>query len=164
MSEEITKEILDERFIIDPKTGIVTNRIKTNSRAPAGKEAGCLNPYGYRGIKINGRKYYTARIIWFYAHGEWPINIDHINHRRDDNRLINLRSVTKVENNRNRSKRSDNTSGVTGVYWNKKARKWYARIQVNGKNIHLGSFNNMADAITARTAAKVDRGYHPNHA
>jgi len=164
MSKEITRELLDERFIINPKTGIILNRISSGPRAQAGKEAGSLNGRGYRRIGINGRKYYTARIIWFYAKGEWPINIDHINHRRDDDRLINLRSVTNAENHRNMSKRSDNTSGVVGVHWDKKASKWQAQIMVDSKNAHLGYFTDLADAITARSDAKVDRGFHPNHA
>ena len=164
MSKEITKELLEERFIINPKTGIILNRISSGPRAQAGKEAGSLGQRGYRSIKINGRDYKTARIIWFYAHGCWPINIDHINHVKTDDRLINLRSVSQAENCRNRSKNSNNTSGVAGVYWDKKARKWCARIKVDGQRIHLGYFNNLADAATTRAAAKIEHGYHANHA
>ena len=164
MTEELTKEILDERYVFDLKTGVVTNRIKTAPRTMVGEEAGYLRPDGYRIIQINGRDYKTARIIWFYAHGSWPTCVDHVNHRRDDNRLINLRNVTNVENCRNRSKSSRNTSGVAGVYWNKAARKWRAQIVVGGKNNHLGYFTNIADAITARAAAKVKYGFHCNHA
>ena len=115
-------------------------------------------------MSINGRKHYTARIIWFYAKGEWPDCIDHINHLKTDNRLVNLRSVSQAENHRNISKLSNNTSGVAGVYWDKKARKWRAQIRVNSKQIHLGLFTHIADAITARAAAKVEYGYHQNHA
>jgi len=161
--DAITKDLLDERYVIDLETGIILNRIKTAQRTKVGEEAGYLRLDGYRQICINGRYYLTARVIWFYANGEWAINIDHINHRRDDNRLCNLRSVTKAENNRNRSKRSDNTSGVSGVSWYKPRNKWRARIKVNSKHIHLGYFNNIADAITARSNAKVEHGYHPNH-
>ena len=164
MSEELTKELLDERFIFNLETGVVTNRIRTAQRTMVGEEAGCLRSNGYRRICINGRHLYTSRIIWFFVKGEWPINIDHINHDRSDNRLINLRSVTNAENHRNMSKRSDNTSGVAGVHWDKKASKWQAQIMVNGKRTHLGYFSDLADAITARSDAKVDRGFHYNHA
>ena len=164
MSIELTKEILDERYVFNLETGIVTNRIRTAQRTKVGEEAGCLNLYGYRQICINGRYCLTARVIWFFVKGEWPANIDHINHDRSDNRLINLRSVTNAENSRNRSKSPRNTSGVMGVSWNKAARKWCARIQVNSKQIHLGLFTNMADAITARAAAKVKYGFSQNHA
>ena len=164
MNVEITRSLLDERFIFNLETGVVTNRVSTVQKAQAGKEAGCLNQRGYRQIGINAQLYYTARLIWFYAHGCWPDCIDHINHERTDNRLCNLRSVTKAENHKNLSKRSDNTSGISGVGWNKKSSKWRAYIMIDGKQIHLGYFNNMADAITARTAAKIEHGYHSNHA
>ena len=164
MSIELTKELLDERFIIDPKTGIILNRIKTAQRTKVGEEAGSLRPDGYRRIKINGRLYYTSRIIWFFVQGEWPDCIDHVNHLKTDNRIVNLRNVTHAENHRNRSKRSDNTSGVAGVHWHKATSKWQSLIQVNSKQIHLGYFSNIADAITARAAAKVEFGFHQNHA
>jgi len=164
MREEITKELLDERFIFNLETGVVTNRIKTSRNTMVGVEAGCSGPYGYRVISINGRKHYTARIIWFFVHGEWPTNIDHVNHLKTDNRLINLRNVSQAENNRNMSKSSNNTSGVSGVSWHKAASKWQAQIMGNGKAIHLGLFNNMADAITARSNAKVEFGFFQNHA
>ena len=93
MNKEITKEILDERYVFNLETGVVTNRIKNNPRAPVGKEAGWQEQNGYRKIQINSRTYGTSRLVWFYAKGEWPINIDHINHKRADNRLCNLRSV-----------------------------------------------------------------------
>ena len=164
MREEITKEILDERYVFNLETGIVTNRVKTAKHTRIGKEAGYLRLDGYRQICINGRNYLTARLIWLYAKGEWPINIDHINHRRDDNRLINLRSVSQAENHKNRSKNSNNTSGVMGVSWYKPGNKWVARITVNGTRVTLGSFTDLADAITARSDAKVEHGYHCNHA
>jgi len=164
MNVELTKELLDERYVFNLETGIVTNRISTAQRTKVGEEAGSWNQEGYRQIGINGRLYGTSRLVWFYAKGEWPIFIDHINHIRTDNRLINLRSVSHAENNKNQSKRSDNTSGVTGVCWHKKHKKWCAQIRVNGKQIYLGSFTDLADAVTARAAAKVEYGYHPNHA
>ena len=162
--DAITKEILDERFVFNLETGIVTNRIKTAKRTRVGEEAGSLGQKGYRQICISGRVYKTARVIWFYANGEWPATIDHINHERSDNRLCNLRSVTNAENCRNQSNASNNTSGVSGVSWHKAASKWQAQIMGNGKAIHLGLFNNMADAITARSNAKVEYGFHQNHA
>ena len=164
MSIELTKEILDERFVIDLEAGIILNRIKTAWRTRVGEEAGCLNPDGYRRVIINGRSYLVSRIIWFYAYECWPDCIDHLNHERADNRLCNLRSVTNAENSRNRSKSSRNKSGVTGVCWRNHANKWQAHIRVNGKLIHLGYFNNIADAITARRSAKVEHGFHANHA
>ena len=60
--------------------------------------------------------------------------IDHINNNKlnNNNNMNNLRQVTHTENNRSRSMRNDNSSGVKGVSWDKKANKWYARIQFDG--------------------------------
>src|SRR3546814_10530392 len=57
---------------------------------------------------------------------------------KGDNRLINLREVTRQENSRNRPRRSDNTTGITGVSFSNG--KWRARIKVDGQEIALGTF------------------------
>lgn len=53
-----------------------------------------------------------------------------------------------------RNVRSDNTSGVTGVFWVKNANKWGASIKTNGKSVHLGYFANFEDAVIARENAE----------
>lgn len=54
----------------------------------------------------------------------------------------------------NRRPRVDNTSGYPGVHWDKARRKWLAEITVNGSGIHLGRFNSLNDAVTAREIAE----------
>ena len=80
--------------------------------------------------------------------------IDHINHRRNDNRKCNLRTVTHSQNQMNKGLRSNNTSGVTGVYLNKRDGKWGSYISINKKRIYLGFFNNFDDAVRARKEAE----------
>ncbi len=81
--------------------------------------------------------------------GEWPADqIDHINRIRSDNRWSNLRAATPQQNTAN-SFRVDNTSGKKGVTWNKQAGKRQAQICVNGKNYHLGRYNDIEDAAVA---------------
>jgi hypothetical protein len=126
----------------------------------AGTKAGSLNS-GYIVVQVNGRSYGVHRLIWLMHHGRWPNRIDHIDHNPLNNNLNNLRSVTHKENHHNQGKRVNNKSGVTGIYYYHN--KWYASIKNNGKNIHLGSFTNKEDAITARQQAETDLGYHPNH-
>lgn len=68
-----------------------------------GERAGNIQDKGYRTIEIDGGRYYAHRVVWFHTHGVWPENdLDHINRERDDNRIANLRDVTRSENNRNR--------------------------------------------------------------
>lgn len=80
--------------------------------------------------------------------------IDHINNKKNDNRKINLRKVTDSQNNMNRKLRSNNTSGVTGVYWDKSSQKWFAQIVANKEKKFLGYFNDFNDAVTARKDAE----------
>ena len=81
--------------------------------------------------------------------------IDHINHDTTDNRKVNLRKVTMMQNSINRKRRSDNTSGYTGVYQKKGSTRWYANIKVNKENISLGSFATKEEAAEARREAEV---------
>jgi hypothetical protein len=67
--------------------------------------------------------------------------IDHIDGDGLNNRRSNLRYASRVENGQNAKLRSDNTSGFKGVSWDKKARKWRAHIQVNGRLRSLGTFD-----------------------
>lgn len=73
---------------------------------------------------------------------------------RNDNRKENLRVCTRQENNRNRKPKSNTKSGVVGVVWHYKNKKWVAQIAVNQKNIYLGSFEYKKDAIKARKEAE----------
>lgn len=89
--------------------------------------------------------------------------VDHINHRRDDNRLSNLRFSNVNENAKNISLRNDNTTGHMGVIFHKLAKKYQAKISVNGKRIYLGLFEKYSDAVFAREVAERKCGYHRNH-
>lgn len=109
-------------------------------------------------------KFYAHRIVWTLAHGEWPRGgIDHINGRRQDNRPANLRDVAHADNCRNQPISSANTSGATGVSYDKERRNYSAYIQVHGRKIHLGRFETVTAAANARRAANEAHGYHPNH-
>ena len=80
--------------------------------------------------------------------------IDHINRDKLDNRKCNLRISDKTGNNRNVGLQKNNTSGITGVGWNRQMNKWIAQITVNYKTIYLGSFNDKEDAIKCRLMAE----------
>lgn len=132
------------------------------SRASVGDEAGYTDNNGYRRVKIAGKRYKTANIVWLMHYGEWPSMLDHINHNRLDDRIENLREVTNSENSRNRSLNSKNKSGATGVYMDKG--RWVAKINdVNGNRVVIGRFSEKKDAIKARKEAEKKYHYHSNH-
>lgn len=67
--------------------------------------------------------------------------VDHIKHNKTDNRKEMLRIVTPSESNMNHSKQTNNTSGVTGLYYHKPSGLWVAYIKLNGKQIRKASKN-----------------------
>jgi len=120
------------------------------------------NNKGYLSGHVAGVAMLSHRAVWAMVHGEWPAFIDHINGDRADNRLSNLRSVSRVENNRNRRLNSNSTSGISGVKQLPNGR-WTARIRVDGKNKWLGTFDTAEAAINVRTQAEREHGFHVNH-
>lgn len=80
--------------------------------------------------------------------------VDHINRNKLDNRRKNLRIVTQKENNQNIPLRSNNTSGVYGVFFDKRAKRWRSQISRDGKTTHVGVFDCFDDAVAARKAAE----------
>lgn len=80
--------------------------------------------------------------------------VDHINRNRLDNRKVNLRLCTNQENCRNMSLKKNNTSGFSGVMWDKTRNKWVARLKLNRHSKHLGRFDTIEEAISARLFAE----------
>lgn len=131
----------------------------------AGKEAfTTLANHGYKTGTICSKIAYAHRVIIAIVTGEWPDGaVDHINGCKTDNRIGNLRVVTNHENCRNQSLGSKNTSGLIGVYRDKHGKKWIAQINIDGRQIHLGTFATKTEAYEARLAANVKFGFHQGH-
>ncbi|ENP2748006.1 HNH endonuclease [Salmonella enterica] len=151
----------------DPETGLFTWKA-TNRRGFVGRQAGCVSKKdGYVKIRLNGVLYLAHRLAWNMAYPEDPVGpdeqIDHINHIRTDNRIVNLRTASNTENSRNASIGVNNTSGALGVWFEKRRNKWAAEIKVDRKKIHLGQFEKFSDAVAERKAAEVKYGFHENH-
>ena len=160
----LTQTRLKELLHYDTESGIFTwIKIKVSNQVKVGDKAGSLKSSGYTEISIDGKKYKAHRLAFLYINGRMPTNIDHINHKCSDNRLINLREVSHQDNCKNRSIRSDNKYGVVGVSWKKQSSKWYAYISNNGKVVHLGYFDEFSEAVNARKNAEVLYKYHKNH-
>ena len=154
-TNELTAEQLRSVLHYEPATGIFTRKVRTARNVKVGDVAGCLDGDGYLLIGVQSRVHSAHRLAWLYVYGEWPEDqIDHINRSRSDNRISNLRDVSHKQNNQNRSKSSTNTSGHPGVCWNKQRSKWVATITHNYKDIHLGCFNTIEEAVSARKAAE----------
>lgn len=175
----ITQARLKELFQYDPQEGVLIWRerpLTDFKNKPAyhsfksrweGKVAGHIQFQGYRKIVADGQNHQAHKLIWCFVFGEWitypDAEIDHVNGDRADNRIQNLRKVTKSMNQRNSSMRINNKSGVIGVNWKKKQRRWVARIWDGPHHKYLGMYRNLEDAAAARAKAEQELGYHPGH-
>ena len=106
-----------------------------------------LNNVGYYIIFlcINGKnKVFTINrlvAMTFFDEDITKKQIDHIDGDKKNNFFENLRVCSPQQNGFNRGKQKNNKSGLKGVFWDKKQKKWCAQIKINGKKKNLGRFN-----------------------
>lgn len=125
----------------------------------------CVGRNGYPSARIGNTRMPIHKILF----PTWEIT-DHINRDKTDARRSNLRECTKSQNNMNKGLQANNTTGVAGLWLDKKRNIWTARIKVNRKYVHLGSFETKELATEARRDAEVryfgefrDKGASPVH-
>jgi len=159
VGKEFTKELVSEYLAYDPETGVFT-RLKTSGPKKAGDRVGVVNA-GYLQIGVCGRRMRGHQFAWLLTYGYIPKTIDHLNGNGLDNRLCNLREVTQQQNIHNHRKPpKHNTSGFLGVSYYKAGKKFSAHINLDGKKIHLGYFDDPEAGHQAYLNAK--RELHPS--
>lgn len=150
-----------EVFHYCPTTGRISWKVSRRGRGCVpGREAGSIRSDGrYRTVFLNGKRYYTHRVIWKMVHGPIPkdLCIDHINGNGLDNRIKNLRLVTRSENQRNRAIGRDARLKIQGVY----PRGSGYQVQCAGEYITFTK--DFFEACCARKSAEAQKGFHPNH-
>lgn len=147
LAHERLRELLD----YDPDTGIFRWRISRGPRK-AGAVAGCVGSYVQ--VMVDRKNYKAHRLAWFWMTGEWPpAEIDHKNGSGADNRFEVIRPATSSQNKMNRRLSSQNSSGFKGAFLDKRDGRWYSRISVNRRLIHLGRFDTAEEAHAAYAAA-----------
>ena len=164
----IDRQLALALFDYDAETGHLYWRVQTNA-TPKGKPAGTVARHkvekytSYINVSILGDRYKAHRIIWLMQTGEWPKgHIDHIDGNGLNNAWSNLREATISQNAMNQRVRSDSTSGIKGVSYDKKRDMWYVYIDVNKKRKHLGRYETMQEAANVRAAAEGE--YHGEYA
>jgi len=142
---EAAKKVLN----YDPKTGFFRWK-EPGIKRKVGAIAGTGRGNGYWSISINRSIRYAHRVAFAWVHGRWPRGqIDHINGRKKDNRIVNLREATNQQNAANSRRRKDNTSGFKGVRKARSEGKWWAYIYVNGKDTYIGTYDSPEKAHKA---------------
>ena len=161
---------LREQYYYCPLTGIAYHRVDKRSglngnmlAAKAGSPVGYadVRPSGtYMSIRSKLGKVWVHRLAWIFVYGNITdpyMEIDHVNGNPSDNRISNLRLVSRRTNSHNtHGPRHNSASGYEGVYWYKAYSKWTAQIKVDGVNVFLGYFpaDRIEDAVQARADAK----------
>ena len=113
----------------------------------------CLNKLNYPVSRMSNNK--LTRLSRFLLDLDSPdLVVDHINGNVLDNRRANLRICTNTQNARNCKLSKNNTSGYVGVRMTKSG-KWHAQIMVNRKEINLGRYEKLEDAIKARREGEI---------
>lgn len=116
-----------------------------------------LNHSGYLYVvlsKVGKQKSKTIHAICWDNLGDKPRNckihhVDHIDNQKTNNRIDNLQLLTARENAVKYHKTQKRSSKFTGVYWNKRLKKWKAQINQNNNKIYLGIFSNEYNAYIA---------------
>lgn len=164
-SEDSGEFVWRERSInhFDDGKGGALRRCNIWNARYSGKVAGSLNKLGYIVISIFNEPKLAHRLAWVFVYGSDSNCIDHINHIRSDNRIDNLRSISKNENHWNMNLYKTNKYGISGVYRVRNGNMWMARITKKQKVYHLGTFDSFDKAAAARKEAEVLHGFHVNH-
>tara|TARA_R110000851_G_scaffold315349_1_gene477794 strand:- start:522 stop:1028 length:507 start_codon:yes stop_codon:yes gene_type:complete len=162
----MTEELLKQMLKYEPDTGLFTwlikrpgvliNDVAGTERKHDGKT--------YIIISLNGKKHRAHRLAFLYMTGKFPLLLcDHEDGDGTNNRWNNLREVDYINNNRNMRLRADNSSGVAGVYWNKKDKRWQVSLKVGSDRGYIGQYKTLEEAVRIRLDAERKHGFHKNH-
>jgi len=147
------QEIIDTFHYID---GNLFWRIPKKGRQ-LHKPITCKNTRGYVIVSLHGRVWPIHRFVWSLHNGDIPdgLEIDHKNRIKHDNRIENLRLLTRSKNLHNATAKRGNVGGCVGVNWVKSKRYWQATICVDYKHKYIGSSSDYFQACCLRKSEEV---------
>lgn len=155
-SRVLTAQEVRELFEYNNLTGELKWKTTGKGRK-LNKIAGSKDRHGYLQTRIHKKIYFNHRLIWLHVYGEWPQQvIDHIDGNPLNNKIQNLRDVSRRTNQENQRKAasSNKTTKLLGSSLNKSTGKYVSTIQVNKKTIYLGLFKTPEEAHQKYLQAK----------
>lgn len=164
-----SQDLLKELLTYDPSTGVFVWRVKPCPRIHAGTVAGAPDHKGYMKVAIQGVAYLANRLAWMYVYGVDPgeMQVDHRDRNRGNNCIDNLRLATNSQNCQNKpagAQQSNSASGLKGITYHSRLKKWRARVQVSGRRVSLGCYETKEAAAYAMRARREElHGEFANH-
>jgi hypothetical protein len=142
-TQDRVRELFDYR-----EDGNLICKSTRGGNAKVGTVAGSPKPSGYNRIRIDGVDYELHRIIFLHHYGYLThgLDVDHIDGDKQNNRIENLRECTRGQNQENSKLRLDNITGVKGVQYDKRRKKYRVNIKTNKKNYNGGSYATLEEA------------------
>jgi hypothetical protein len=122
--------------------------------AVRGAKLGHINSNGYEVITVSRKIMKTHQIVFVMHHGYMPNIIDHIDGNRLNNKIENLREVTRSENGYNRKIHKNNKTGYKNVTWISRISAYCVKLNVNKKRMHFGYFDDLELADLVATMAR----------
>ena len=151
-----SQEYLKRTF--DYRDGCLLWKGPQSKRRKAGSVAGTITPRGYVRVGLNGVTYSAHRLIYKLVLGSEPFEIDHVNRVRHDNRVENLRPISRSGNTHNSKPKG--MFGIRGVCWDSVQSRYRAQIYINKKKIDLGATKDFFEACCIRKRAEL---HHPDY-
>ena len=163
----IDVEYIRRVLIYDPDGGLLYWRYRPDCTSywnarHAYQPAGAIGDQGYRRLKVSQSIFKASRVAWaYYWGGIGDEVIDHINGIRSDDRITNLRSVSLLENNQNRSANTTKGTGMSGVRFRPDSNRWAVTASRNHKQIQVGTYDTREEASAAANLYRLNnyKGY-----
>jgi hypothetical protein len=148
--KNLTQKRLKEVLQYDPDTGVFLWKKQINPRGKVGQVAGCVRSRGYRTIGIDGNRYYSGRLAWYYMTGSWPPHqIDHKDRDKSNDLWENLRLATESQNKMNQRNKPRRDKLPRGVH------KYGERYKAVFREKILGYFSTAQEAYSVYLAEAI---------
>ena len=147
MTRPVDVDRVRQLFDYDPDTGLLTWKVQVSNRIRIGSVVKSVSSEGYIQVGVDGQRRLAHHVVWAWWYGtELVGDIDHINRDRKDNRISNLRDVSRSDNLLNAE--YANSTGFAGVAKVASGR-FAAGIHVKRARVYIGTYDTAEQAHLA---------------
>lgn len=144
-NSSITKDLLEEIFNYDRESGEFKWKVRLSPTGNIGENAFSDDGSSCR-TNLFRKSYRTSHLVWMILYSEFPVGrVCFVNNMHNDFRKKNLFIGGMSECNR--KKITTSSSGFKGATYIRG--RWQAQITIDGRNVHLGSFETPEEAHEA---------------